>query len=69
MEPEAPPTAPRSVSDEERDSQIIREHRETLAGELPALIKDQGEAGDLSHLRTSRTPGRPRGTSETGERG
>lgn len=68
MEPEGPPTAPRSVSDEERDSQIVREQRETLAGELSALLEDQGQAGDLSYL-TSRTPGRTRGTSETGERG
>ncbi len=51
MEPEAPPTVPRSVSDEDRDGRIVREHREKLAGELSALIEDQGQAGDGPHLR------------------
>jgi len=47
MGPEAPPTVPRSVSDEERDCRIIREHRETLTAELSALIEEQGQAWAL----------------------
>jgi len=35
------------VSDEDRDGRIVREHREKLAGELSALIEDQGQAGDF----------------------
>ena len=61
MEPEAPPTAPRPVSDESRDSQIIREHRHALAGELSALTEDQGKAGCL------RLPGDGEGSCFAGE--
>ncbi len=51
MEPEAPPTVPRSVSDEDRDGRIVREHREKLAGELSALIEDQGRRRSSSVRR------------------
>ena len=44
MEPETP-TLPRPAIDEARDSRIIREHRESLAAELAALVEDQEEDG------------------------
>lgn len=48
MEPEAPPAVPPSQGDEDGDSRIVREYRETLSGELLALVEEQGQVGALS---------------------